>query len=336
MKKLKTIGIHTGCWIVFFTYTYISWLGRTTDSTTLWLNLSINLAKLAAFYSCFCWVFPHFLKQAKIPQLIVGILVSYLLFCGIRAVLEEVVYPYFLGFDNYDATTTVWHYLVDNLYYGFSFIILAAAIYATRNAYRQERQHDALRKEAAKAEMAFLKSQINPHFLYNTLNYIYFLAIPVSDKLANAIVNLSDLMRYTLSESKDGKVEINREIDYIQNYIALFKLRFDPHFYVNFTTAVDLGSQRIAALLLIPFVENALKHGMVDDPNHPVLICLEVKADTFCFTVSNAINQNQKDISSGIGLANLRRRLELLYPNAHQLHIMRDSKNYKSVLHITF
>ena len=185
-----------------------------------------------------------------------------------------------------------------------------------------------------KSELAFLKSQINPHFLYNTLNYIYSLAIPVSDKMAAAVLRLSDLMRYTLTESADGMVGVEKEVDYLESYIELFRMRFDPHFYVSFHTEGINGQQRVAALLLIPFVENAFKHGVVNDPQHPVEILLNITGKTLSLTVKNKISNNQKDRSSGVGLVNIQRRLELIYPGKYMLNIEKQDQIYQTGLTI--
>ncbi|HEY1023888.1 MAG TPA: histidine kinase, partial [Sphingobacteriaceae bacterium] len=179
------------------------------------------------------------------------------------------------------------------------------------------------------------KSQINPHFLYNSLNYIYSLAIPVSDKLASAVLHLSDLMRYTLKESADGKVKLQQEVAYIRNYIELFRMRFAPQFYVDFEAAEIDDKQTVPALILIPFVENAFKHGVVNEPERPVRIKLSVAGGRLTFTVSNKINRSQKDHSSGVGLTNIKRRLELLYPAKHELLISENGQTYKTTLNIT-
>ncbi|WP_306354292.1 sensor histidine kinase [Flavobacterium sp. '19STA2R22 D10 B1'] len=335
MGKFKIIGIHIIIWILFFSYTTSSWFEAPINKVQLYINLSTTFVKLMEFYLCYLVFFPLFLKRNKIPQLIISIIATYIFYLVLRYSIQELLFPYFFGFRNYDEGTSLWYYFTDNIYFGFTFIILAIAVYATLNAYKQEHQNNALRKERDAAELAFLRSQINPHFLYNTLNYIYSLAIPVSDKLAHAIVNLSDLIRYTLNENKEGKVEIAKEIHYIENYIELFKLRFESRFYVTFVYTVKDTQQHIAPLLLIPFVENALKHGVVNDPLTPVSITLSIEEDSeMHFTVTNQINQNQKDISSGIGLPNVKRRLELIYPNAHQLDIAQDQKRFHIELQI--
>lgn len=335
MSKLHTIGWHALAWTVFLIYTYTHWLGSTPDTQTIWLNVSINIAKIGTFYYCYGFVYPRYLTYNRKIPLALGLLSACLLFACCRYGLEEVAYPYFLGFRNYDEGTDFAYYVFDNLYYAVPYIVLSAAIFSVARYFRHERMNLRLKEAATHAELAFLKSQINPHFLYNSLNYLYSLALPLSDKMARAIVNLSDLMRYTLSETKDGKVTVAQEITYIQSYLALFGLRFEPNFHVDFTLIGDNVALRLAPLLLIPFVENALKHGVVDQPDRPVMIRLELSADGLTFRVSNTISHHQKDHSSGIGLTNVQRRLNLLYPHRHTLQITNDNQVFHVFLQLS-
>ena len=158
------------------------------------------------------------------------------------------------------------------------------------------------------------------------------MAIPVSDKMASAVLRLSDLMRYTLTESADGKVSVVKEVDYLESYIELFRMRFDPNFYVSFHANGISDNHRIAALLLIPFVENAFKHGVVNDPEHPVEIFLEVGGKVLSLKVKNKISNSQKDRSSGVGLTNIQRRLQLIYPERYTLNIENHDQIYQTTL----
>ncbi len=264
-------------------------------------------------------------------RLVLGLVAAMAAFIVLRYLIEEVFYRAVFGMHNYSDDTPVWRYVVDNLYYGSSFIVVAGAVWGVEHSFRSEKNNSRLREEAKKAELAFLKSQINPHFLYNTMNYMYSLALPVSEKLANAVLRMSDLMRYTLNTSPDGLLPLSREIEYLESYIALFKMRFEPEFYVRFDQS-GIGAERIASLLLIPFVENAFKHGVVRDASRPVKISVKVTGKRFEFAVSNTISHAQKDKSSGIGLANIQRRLDLIYPEKHDLLISNNGQTYKATL----
>lgn len=331
MKILGRISIHLICWLLVFGYLYGGALLEGITFERSLFSISTNFIQLVVFYICYLWVYPNFMSRKKIVQLIGGVLITMAVFIVLRYLIEEILFLKWFGVHNYSERTTAWFYVVDNIYYSIAFVVLAAAVYGVEQSFKSEQENRKLKEEAIKAELSFLKSQINPHFLYNTLNYIYSLAIPVSDQLANAVLRLSDLMRYTLNESPDGKVSLDKEVGYLESYIELFRMRFEPHFYVNFVYE-GIEQQKIAALLLIPFVENALKHGVVNDSARPIRIKLKIQQKRLSFEVSNKISHAQKDYSSGVGLVNIQRRLDLLYPEKHDLLVSNNGNTYKSTL----
>lgn len=331
MKRNRIFLIHFLCWAAFLAYLYGGYLLKKVEFGDAALEFSITVVQLIEFYICFLWVYPNYLKRDKIPQLIGGLLVAMSAFILFRYLIEEVLYRNLFGFGNY-YNTSIYRYITNNIYYGTSFIVVSAAIYGVQHTFKTEQTNRKLKDEVVKAELAFLKSQINPHFLYNTLNYIYSLAIPVSDQLSNAVLRLSDLMRYTLTDNANGKVKLSKELAYIQSYIALFSMRFDPVFYVEFETEVLNEDTEIAPLLLIPFVENAFKHGVTHDPTSPVRISLKSRHKQLSFEVSNKINHAQKDHSSGIGLVNIHRRLDLIYPDLYDLQISNNGNIHQTTL----
>ena len=331
MNRIQIVLIHIVCWISFLGYLYGGYLLKKVQFGDAALEFSITLVQMIEFYICLLWVYPNYLKRGKTVQLIGGLSIAMASFILLRYVIEEVLYRNWFGFGNYFNTST-FNYITNNIYYGTSFIVVAAAIYGVQVAFKSERTNSQLKDEAVKAELAFLRSQINPHFLYNTLNYIYSLAIPVSDQLADAVIRLSDLMRYTLTDSANGKVQLTKELAYIESYIALFRMRFEPVFYTDFKVDKLSETEEIAPLLLIPFVENAFKHGVTNDPKQPVRISLKSQHKRLVFEVSNKINHAQKDHSNGIGLVNIHRRLDLIYPNQHELLISNNGNTYKSTL----
>jgi len=334
MKKLNGLTIHFIGWaIVLFVFNSSYLFRGPVSPTDIALTLSITSVQAVEFYICYLWVFPRFMKPGKILLLIAGMLFALAAFICMRYLIEEILYPILLGIRNYSPDTAFLDYARDNVYFGGGYIIISGAIWGIVQAYSAEKRHALLQAESKKAELAFLRSQINPHFLYNTLNYLYSLAIPVSDQLSKAILRLSDLMRYTLSDSPDGKVMVDREIEYLDSYIALFRMRFEPAFYVHFNQEGASG-QKIAPLLLVPLVENAFKHGVVNDPASPILIILRIKNNVLFFSVENKINHSQKDQYSGIGLTNIERRLQLLYPGLHELNIETNNNYYKAALTI--
>jgi two-component system LytT family sensor kinase len=334
LMRKKELNYHIIGWTIYWLYVVIGECFDATRSHMPLFTYSFMVVKMIEFYVCYLWVYPRFLNKGKIPQLIGGIAVGMLSFIVARYLIEEVAFLYLFHTHNYSDDTTLSAYAIDNLYYGSSGIILAAAVYLGFDSIRKSDENKSLREEKVQAELAFLKSQINPHFLYNTLNYIYSLAYPVSEELANAVVKLSQLMRYMLTDSADGTVDLQKEVDYIENYISIYQLRFEDAFFVDFDTTDNIAGKRIASLLLVPFVENAFKHGIVNDPARPIEIDLKADNNQLTFTVTNQINHLEKDPSTGIGLTNIRRRLALIYPGKHELLITNDSESYYVTLRI--
>jgi two-component system LytT family sensor kinase len=334
--KQKTILYHITGWLLVVAYDLIGiWRdGGQNVRVTMLLQFSFCLSMASVFYYGFLFAYPRFLKKDKFIWLVPALLMVPVVFSTTRYLFEQILYPVLFNVSNYDGDVNLWYYLLDNLFYGVAVTVVSAAIWSAQQAFNQQEENETLRKEKQQAELAFLQSQINPHFLYNTLNYIYSLAYPVSEPLADAIIKLSQLMRYTLHESADGKVDLQQDLDYLQNYIDIYRLRFEDRFFVDFKAEGDLTSKRIASLMLIPFVENAFKHGVVNDAQRPVKIHLKIIANRLMVTVSNKINRNQKDQSSGIGLANTRRRLALIYPGRHELLIADNGQSYKTTLNI--
>ncbi|WP_162426511.1 sensor histidine kinase [Pontibacter pudoricolor] len=328
--QYKKMGWHLLGWSLLIGYALSGYFIYEWDYRVLLLTLSQIFLYMVQFYVCYLLLFPLWLRYRHWFVLAPGIMGVMVLYICLRYLVEEVLFDIFFGFSNYSDGTAFSYFLFDNIYWSLPGIFMGGVVWAFESTLQKERENRSLRQEKTQAELAFLKTQVNPHFLYNTLNYIYSLAYPVSDKLGNAVIKLSDLMRYMLHESQDGKIELQKEIDYLQNYIDIYRLRFDEKFFVNFDIQGHVNGQRVPSLVLIPFVENALKHGVVDDPTSPINICLKVQDQQLYFEVSNRISHHQKDHTTGIGLPNIRRRLDLLYPNQYSLDIEQDAHHYKT------
>ncbi|GAB3195837.1 sensor histidine kinase YesM [Pontibacter aydingkolensis] len=340
MKRSKLILYHAIAWLLFYAYNIIGiYLEEIPNKGVMMLiQVAFVTSMMVTFYYCFILAYTPFFKETRWPQLsriiqiVIVLAIAPFVFTTSRYMIEEVLYPLLFGFRNYTEGTTFFYYIGDNWFRATPMMVFSAAVWGIQESFEKEKENKMLREEKIQAELAFLKTQINPHFLYNTLNYIYSLAYPVSDKLGNAVIKLSELMRYMLYESKDGKVELQKEVDYLHNYLDIYRLRFEDKFFVNFDIHGHLNGQRVATLVLIPFVENALKHGVADDPEAPIQINLQLQNQDLHFEVSNLINQHQKDQTTGIGLANIRRRLELIYPGKYNLDIQDNGQQFKTVL----
>jgi two-component system, LytTR family, sensor kinase len=193
-------------------------------------------------------------------------------------------------------------------------------------------------KEYMKTELSFLRSQISPHFIFNVLNNIVALARLKSEKLEPTIFQLSGLMRYMLYESDEKKVSLQKEADYLQSYINLQQLRFGNKVAIEVHTAIPDGALEVEPMLLVPFVENAFKHGTTYVTAARIEINLSVIGRTLYFSVRNKFSTNKnetQDETSGIGLANVKRRLNLLYPGEHVLQIVEEGEWFSVSLQLT-
>ncbi|GAB4016105.1 hypothetical protein GCM10028808_43480 [Spirosoma migulaei] len=184
----------------------------------------------------------------------------------------------------------------------------------------QEEQKMLLKQESLRAELNFLKSQLNPHFLYNTLNYLYVKSLDYSDDLAGSILKVSDIMRYSLRQDSDF-VPLDEEIAYLKDFIDLHQLRNENKLNINFTIEGITKQKLIIPFILISLVENAFKHGKLNEKNYPLVIKISCYIDRIDFYICNRKNDRATINSTQIGLANIQRRLNLTYPSSHSFKI---------------
>lgn len=199
--------------------------------------------------------------------------------------------------------------------------------------FQNERTQRHLETEKREMELQFLKSQLNPHFLFNALNNIYSLAYQKSDKTAGAVLKLSEIMRYMIYESNDSKSDLGKEVEYLKSYIELHKLRFKDGGAIHLHINGEIDGQQIVPLILISFIENAFKHGVANDFDDPILINLIANQKILHFSVKNKKNKdNYKDKMGGVGLTNVERRLQLMYPDRYKLNIVNTATHYTTEL----
>jgi two-component system LytT family sensor kinase len=212
-----------------------------------------------------------------------------------------------------------------------SVIVVAFAYRLLLSWFQQEKIRKDLEYQKLRTELSFLKMQVNPHFLFNALNNIYSLAvIENSNRTGNSILRLSELMRYMLYEKEDAenKVSLDKEILHINSYIDLERLRRPGDMYVNFSIEGEVDGKRIAPLLIFPLIENAFKHGILSDKVKPVTIDLKIGEKQIEFCIENFTNNYQKDIVGGIGVQNVKKRLDLLYGENYHLDIKDDGHKF--------
>jgi len=198
-----------------------------------------------------------------------------------------------------------------------------------------ERRARDIENEHLRTELSFLHMQINPHFLFNSLNTIYGMSLKKSDNAPKAVLKLSQLLRYMIEETGHDTVPLEQEVTYLNNFIELQKMRSGPSLTVTFDVDGDINGANIAPMLLLPFVENAFKYGLNSSMESPIQINLSVSKDRIVFSVINRKFENTGRHSSGIGIPNVERRLQLLYPDRHELKIQDNEDTYFVKLNIS-
>ena len=206
-------------------------------------------------------------------------------------------------------------------------IAFSMAKYAS-DWFTNQRKLEKSQKEQSESELKQLKAQVNPHFLFNSLNTIYGIARKKDDETADAILKLSDMMRYVLYDSNIEKIELEKEIQYLKNYINFMQLRLGDRASIEFNCEGDHSDKTIAPMLLITFIENCFKHGVDNQINGWIKIDLHIKEREIHFCCSNSNKNKIIKGKHGIGLKNARRRLELLYPSKHLLNIHKDQQSF--------
>ncbi|WP_157976061.1 sensor histidine kinase [Lewinella sp. IMCC34191] len=251
----------------------------------------------------------------------------------LRAFLEEGLLFAVFGRYNYNPEMSWPAYLVDNLYYAIIFLPVGIVFFFVQHGRHADAIHYQLETTYREAELKFLRSQVNPHFLFNTINNVYALVSTEDPNALPALEKLSGLLRYSLY-GQEERVPLKREREYIEDLIHLEALRVPNLVPPEVTIRTEAADWQIPPLLLVPLVENACKHGRLECPRQPLHVELTTDEQTLQFTVVNAVasDTGHADEAGGIGLVNVRRRLELLYPARHTLDIHRTESTFRAVM----
>lgn len=245
--------------------------------------------------------------------------------------IMALVYPGLEPFANFKMR------FYDNIIPVVLLVTTGAAFRLIKDYLQSQRRLTEIAQEKAATELKFLKSQINPHFLFNSLNAIYFLIDKQNTEARQTLLQFSDLLRYQLYDCNADTIAIEKELAYLQDYIRLQKLRKDNNYDVDVSIRNDINGFNIVPLLLIPFVENAFKHiSHHNNKQNFVHVEMSRQNGSFSFRVENS-KENQLNgtlLPGGIGLTNVKRRLELLYPEKHHLHIYNDESTFRIELEL--
>lgn len=290
---------------------------------------------LCFFYIAYYLIIPRLFDQKKYIVFGISVIIIYVAFSWISAhtfqnpnVLEitsnklQRQHPKGINF-------MLFHEFNHHLF-KFLIVLVSALFFSFNNKLKK------IEKEKVDAELSFLKAQIKPHFLFNTLNSIYSLAIQKSNEVPHAIALFSVMLRYITNEAHKNFIPINKELGYISSYVGLQKLRFENTVNVEFFVEGSTDEREIAPLLLSTFVENAFKYGVNPEKKSIIKISVFVSETEICLTVFNnkVLDQKTQITEGGLGLTNVQKRLDLLYPNLHELAINDEKESYSILLKI--
>lgn len=311
---------HSLLWLSYLTLLIVAG----DDSGNFWFTLSNNLVRLlffaAAVYFNLLYLIPQFLAKKRFLLYFL-----YLLLTAVVITPLEVFVLYVKMIGSPQSQAALLQRQVDHFIFVFFILGFATLAKITKEWLLQQRIQSRLERQNMQSELRFLRSQINPHFLFNTLNSLYALTLKKSDQAPAIVLRLSEMMRYMLYECNERQVPLLKEVKYIQNYLELERIRHGAKADIQFTLEnTEIEAYRIAPLMFIPFLENSFKHGLSNQIDSGfVHIRLNIVDNTVDFNIENS-KPSLRDPhyhQGGIGLKNVRRRLDILYPNAHDLHI---------------
>lgn len=288
-----------------------------------------NLITFFLYPLIFYWnifrIFPLWNKHKKASSLLSWWMGFLLISLIVTILIAKVIGMFSLDVFNKFQLLTVF---LKNIFYVCLSLFLSAAYYFVVQWFENERVRFKLENEKLQMELDFLRSQINPHFLFNTLNNIYALTQERPGKAAEALLKLSDILHFILYECQADKIKLTKELEHLRLIMALHQLRIPGPMMLEFVVDIDSQKYEIAPLILVSFVENLLKHGVLGDDSDPALIKIRVEDCMLDFYSKNKIKQFAKIDHNRIGLINIKRRLELLYMGKYQLDISNDGDSF--------
>lgn len=345
IKKIHTVYIHILVWCLYiacniliqqlFYPGYDDYIGNLFNYGVLILVFYVNAH----------FIIERFGKGYKRIVILVILTVALLgSFMGLLYIFQQYISPliYHEAAHELDLRLFFWASLYTFLpflgfSYGYSYVLRTIRHQKEINALLVQQQKEReeklqLAKERLHYEYSFLQAQINPHFLFNALNFFYSRTLPFSQEVSGGIMKLSEIMRYALEnkEDEEGKVWLSRETGHVQNVIDINQLRYSNKLHIQFTMQGPVEQVRIIPLVLITLVENAFKYGDLADAEHPLQIklCVSAEEKKLVFTVRNKKNKHPIALSSGIGMQNIRNRMQLAYKDNYRLTVADDENFY--------
>jgi two-component system, LytTR family, sensor kinase len=360
-SKRFNIILHIIGWLAFFSPPILVFtlsgsqfpVNKLANGSPLPAIVGLHIFLIIFFYANCYWLLPKYYQQRSIWLYFTIVLVCITLYIYFYTTLQPITNSVEVSttvVENqqiispaYTKPNTLKMYVVGPKRMGkvisvffFLFIwALSSMLYLLNKYQKAKEQNKELALLNKSTELSYLKAQINPHFLFNSLNNIYSLALLKSDYTADAVVMLSDIMRYVTQDAEKTVVPLQKEIDYIANYIKLQQIRSNENVVVNFSTESDFSGVNIAPLLLIGFIENAFKFGISNHYSSVIDVVIALNQQTLSLSVSNHVFKDNAKPGTNTGLKNIKRRLQLQYPNKHLLHITETESKYLVNLEIT-
>jgi two-component system sensor histidine kinase AlgZ len=328
INRNRVVLVHISFWwlyLSFFTYQISLYArGPEIDWSRVLTVVAIQTtcAMLTGYLNYFVFL-PRFLAEKKGLRFIVEFLAAFLVVILLRIHLERYFIDHYTHQEKYlyHNPRFIIHVISSNLFT----VIFLGMIRVVTEWFEFEARKKTVENERLIAELNFLKAQINPHFLFNTLNNLYYLAYTKSSNTPEVIAKLSQMMRYMIYDSNHALVPLNKEIEYMESYISLERLRLNDQIPIKFEVSGDATKFRIVPFIFITFLENAFKHGVSNNnPNAWVNVSVQIEGNSCIYQVENSKITSAKpeaEEKSGIGLQNVKRRLELSYPEQYELDV---------------
>ena len=328
----KAVTGHVLFWVLYMgIFTFVEGGYSNQFEVAFYMELGFLPFRLVVVYVNYFFLLPRFLQDRQFTNYIL----KTLLFVTVASFLHRAFMYFYLNdilFPNWNPGGFPRPYkLVQSAMIITSPMIFLIGIEVLLRWLDSERRAERLAGEKVKAELSYLRSQINPHFFFNTLNNLYGLALKKSDKTPEVVMKLSELMSYVLYDADKETVPLTKELDQVERYIALEQIRYENRFDVQFKTEGEVDHFPIPPLILLPFVENSFKHGVnKTTKDGRVNILVSVNDQAFEFTIRNSIPKNNSEAkkTGGLGISNVKKRLELLYGDNQQLECTEKENEY--------
>jgi two-component system, LytTR family, sensor kinase len=326
-------------WLFYFLYEWIGQASIADEYRRYFFNalVIVPIAGLATWYTTQVLIKKYLLKKRR-TAFRIGFIVSVVLFTLIRR-----SFNYYYTYPTYYPHGTYMPFLFPpkviieavNIYL---IVALYTMFYFLRAWYEQQRLSQELLRDKAVAQLELLKSQVQPHFIFNTLNNIYSLSLKNNPRTSDLIYRLSSLLSYMLYDSRQEFIPVSKEMEYIHNYIELEKIRYGERLDVAVNCFDAVEKFTIPPLLILPLVENSFKHGVSNDVgNSWIRVDISVKDDWLTVKIENsrvADQVNGHAIYKGIGMENVKKRLEIIYPDRHEFKCMSEGQSFLTILKI--